>query len=234
MNILESSVSCKPASMQNLNQGCIAAPLQIERRTLSEIFSDTATDTAGLGFLLATLPCSSFPIFWVQDRLSRLETGHPYIPGLPKRTIIRVDVSRPVDVLWAMEEGLRCTSLAAVIGELWGNPKALDFTATKRLALRAERYGVPCWLIRRAASPDLSAARNRWRMSALPSLPNRDDPKAPGDPRWRVELFRSRHAQPGTWIATHERATDRVGLSASLLDGTMAEGDGMAKHRAAR
>lgn len=234
MNTLESSVSCKPASMQNINTGRIAVPLQPECHTLSEIFSGTATDAAGLGFLLAKLPCGTTPIFWVQDRLSRLETGQPYIPGLPGRTIIRIDVSRPVDVLWAMEEGLRCTSLAAVIGELWGNPKALDFTATKRLALRAERYGVPCWLIRRAALPDLSAARNRWRISSLPSLPNPHDAKAPGDPRWRAELFRSRHAQPGTWIATHERAADRIGLSAPFLDGTMAEGDGMAKHRATR
>ena len=34
----------------------------------------------------------------------------------------------------------------AVIGELWGDPAALDFTATRRLAVAAERSGVaPVW-----------------------------------------------------------------------------------------
>ncbi|WP_339764682.1 hypothetical protein [uncultured Sulfitobacter sp.] len=209
-------------------------PAQTQSHTLSEIFPTAVTDTAGLGFLLAKLPHSTAPVFWVQDRLSRQETGHPYLPGLPDRPIIRIDVNRPVDVLWAMEEGLRCTSLAAVIGEVWGNPKVLDFTASKRLVLRAERYGIPCWLVRRAASPDLSAARNRWRVTSLPSLPHPDDPKAPGDPRWQVELFRARHTQPGTWIATHDRTADRVDISASVRDGPMAKSDGKAQHRAAR
>lgn len=79
--------------------------------------------------------------------------------------MIRVDVSRPADVLWATEEGLRCKALSCVIGEIWGDSPALTFTATKRLAMCAEAHKVPCWLIRHAASPDLSAARDRWRIA---------------------------------------------------------------------
>jgi protein ImuA len=184
--------------------------------------------------VVAKLSRENTPLFWVQDRLSWQDTGRFYLPGLSGRPIIRVDASRPADVLWAMEEGLRCAALAAVIGEIWGNPRALDFTATKRLAMRTERYGTPCWLIRRAASPDLSAARNRWRVTSLPSSPNPDDPKAPGDPRWRVELFRSRRMQPGMWIATHDRAEDRIHLSAPFRDGAVAEDDGAGERRAAR
>ena len=45
------------------------------------------------------------------------------------------------DALWAMEQALGCADLAAVVGEVWGDPAALDFTATKRLALRAEASG---------------------------------------------------------------------------------------------
>lgn len=201
---------------------------------LSEVFATNAADAACAGFGLTRLPHGGVPLLWVQDRLSRQETGLPYLPGLSGRTIIRVDVNRPLDVLWAMEEALKSSSLGAVIGEIWGNPKALDFTATKRLVMRAERYSVPCWLIRRAASPDLSAARDRWRVTSLPSLPHPHDLKAPGDPRWRVELFRSRHAQPGTWIATYDRAADRVDMSAPFRDGAMAEGDGARERRAAR
>ena len=53
--------------------------------------------------------------------------------------LIHVEARDARDALWAMEEGLRCAALSAVIGELWGDPRALDFTATRRLAVAAER-----------------------------------------------------------------------------------------------
>lgn len=217
---------------------------------LSEVFATGPSDAAAVGFVLARLALGGrtqgqtqgqtqgkAPILWVQDRLSRQESGSPYLPGLPGlcgRPVIRVDVSRPADALWAMEEGLRCKALAAVIGEISGDPPALNFTATKRLALRAEASKVPCWLIRRAGSADLSAARDRWRITSLPSAPHPYDPQAPGAPRWRAELFRSRHHQPGIWVTGDERAADPVSLSAAFRDGTLAAGDGKAERRAAR
>lgn len=228
---MESRVLCNSSAIENRASPTLR---QAQSDTLSEVFAPVAADPACTAFALTRLSCAKAPLFWVQDRLSRQEAGLPYLPGLAGRALIRVDLSHPRDVLWAMEEALKYASLGAVIGEVWGNPKVLDFTATKRLAMRAERYHVPCWLIRRAATPDLSAARNRWRVTALPSQPHPHDPKAPGDPRWRVELFRSRHAQPGTWIATHDRATDRLDLSAPFRDGTLAQGDGARAHRAAR
>ncbi len=183
---------------------------------------------------MSHLPRGEAPVLWVQDRMSQKEAGRPYLPGLGRRTVICVEVSRPVDVLWALEEGLRCTALGLVVGEVWGDPGALDFTATKRLAMRSEHYKVPCWLVRRSASPDLSAARNRWRVVSLPSLTHPEDPKAPGDPRWKVELFRSRDQRPGTWVARYDRAADRIDLSAPFRDGAVAEDDGAQWSRAAR
>ncbi|MBE0413134.1 hypothetical protein, partial [Yoonia sp.] len=166
------------------------APWQVAvpvlRHTLSEAFSATATDAGIVGFVLSRAAQTDAPILWVQDRLSQRETGQPYLPGLRRKSVIRVDVSRAADVLWAIEEGLRCKALSCVIAEIWGNPPALNFTATKRLAIRAEAGATPCWLIRRAAAPDLSAARDRWRIASLPSLPHPDDPQAPGAPRWQA------------------------------------------------
>ena len=204
--------------------------------TLSEIFTGSAIDAGAVGFVLTRIRHRDHaPILWVQDRLSQKEAGRPYIPGLnTPRPILRVDVTRPADVLWAMEDGLRCKSLSAVIGEVWGDPPALNFTATKRLALRSEAGDIPCWLVRRTASPDLSAARDRWRVTSLPSSPHPDDPKAPGDPRWRVELFRSRRASPGEWVVSYDSTADRVDFSAPFRDGAMAEDDGKGRQRAAR
>ena len=168
---------------------------------LSEVFAETVGDAAAVGFVLSRLVRGTGPVLWVQDRLSRRETGRPCLAGMGACEVLMLDVARPLEVLIAVEEGLRCKALSAVVAEIYGNPPALDFTATKRLALRAEASGVPCWLVRHGGAPDLSAARDRWRVGSLPSAPNPDDARAPGDARWRVELFRSRDKQPGLWVA---------------------------------
>lgn len=212
-------------------QGNHPAPLT---HTLSEVFPETAVDAAAVGFVLARLPRNTAPLLWVQDRLSRRETGRPCLAGIgTARPVIMVSLSRAVDVLWALEDGLRCHGLGAVVGEIWGDPPALDFTATKRLAMRAEAADLPCWLIRRAASPDLSAARDRWRVASLPSAPHPHDALAPGAPRWALDLFRSRRVKPGQWVGTYDRAADHLDLSAPVRDGTLAAGDGTAGQRAA-
>lgn len=201
--------------------------------TLSEVFPDTATDAAAVGYMLSRLPRSAAPVLWVQDRLSRRESGRPYLAGIgTDRPVIMVDLSRAADVLWAMEDGLRCRALAAVIGEIWGDPPALDFTATKRLAMRSEAAKVPCWLIRRAGSANLSAARDRWRIGARPSAPNPHDAAAPGLPRWSLELFRSRRLKPGQWVAEYDRTQNRLYRAATSGDGPLAAGDGAGRNRA--
>lgn len=202
--------------------------------TLLEAFPAAPADASVMGFVLSRLPRTNAPILWVQDRLSRKEAGFPALAGMgADHPIIMVDLSRAADVLWAMEDGLRCRSLAAVIGEVWGDPPALDFTATKRLAMRAEAADVSCWLIRRAASPDLSAARDRWRIASLPSALHPYDAQAPGAPRWSLDLFRSRRMQPGQWVATYDSAADRVHFAAPVRDRTLEPRDGAAGERAA-
>lgn len=202
--------------------------------TLCEVFSAAASDGSGSAFALSMLPKRAGPLFWVQDSLSAKEAGRPYLPGLKMdRPLIHITLSRAADVLWAMEEALGCATLGAVIGELWGAPPSLDFTATRRLAMRAEAGNLPCWLIRHAATPDLSAARSRWRITSLPSETHPHDGQAPGNPRWKVDLFRSRQTPPGTWVATHDRAADRISFSATFRDGAVAEADATAGQRAA-
>lgn len=195
--------------------------------TLSEAFSPRLLDGAAGGFVLAMLghtgsPAARGTVLWAQDHLSRREAGLPCLAGIG-RSLLRVDVPRAVDVLAAMEDGL--AARMPVVGEVYGAPAAVDFTATRRLAMRAEAAGVPCWLIRHGAQPDASAARQRWLVEAAPSAPHPDDPLSPGDPRWRVELFRSRMARPGVWSVTHDRTKDRVRFSALAGDGALAARD---------
>ncbi|MEO6152661.1 MAG: recA-like protein [Croceibacterium sp.] len=142
-------------------------------------------------------------LLWVQDAASLKLTGRPYRPGLPaglRRRLVHVAVRTPEDALFALEEGIRCRELACVIGEIAGNPRALDFTASRRLSMAAEKHGVPLYLVRLDAAHDLSSARLRWQVGAAPSPPPRWNAHAPGTPAWRAELFRARGHAPGQWV----------------------------------
>ncbi len=147
------------------------------------------------------------PLLWVQDALSIRRTGRPYRPGLPpalRHRVIHVATRDAADALFALEEGMRCRDLACVIGEIAGNPRALDLTASRRLGLAAERHGVPLFLVRHDAARDISSARMRWQVRSTHSPPPRWNPVAPragaGTGSWHVELFRSRAHAPGEWI----------------------------------
>ena len=172
--------------------------------TLSELFSAHPRDAGTSGFLLTQLPRGK-PLLWVQERMAMLEAGRIYPPGLGVSELIHVAARDARTVLWAMEEGLRCSALGAVIGEIWGDPAALDFTATRRLAVAAERNGVAAFVIRPGGHANLSGARMRWRIASAPSLPNLLDPRAPGAPAWEAELFRARGFAPGRWSIAGER-----------------------------
>ena len=141
-------------------------------------------------------------LLWVQDRAAVRLTGRPYRHGLPpelRHRLIHVEARTPEDALFALEEGLRCRDLAFVLGEIAGNPRTLDFTASRRLSLAAEKHGVPLWLVRLEAQPELSSARMRWKVAAAPSAPARWNAAAPGQPAWHAELFRARSHPPGEW-----------------------------------
>jgi protein ImuA len=160
-------------------------------------------------------------LLWVQDRMAILESGRVHPPALPSQDLIHVEARDARDALWAMEEGLRCTALSCVIGEIWGDPRALDFTATRRLAVAAERSGVAAFLIRLGGHANLSGARMRWRIASAPSLANALDPRAPGAPAWDAELFRARGVPPGRWRIAHE--ADRFHLVAASGDRALGE-----------
>ena len=171
--------------------------------TLSELFATHPRDGGWAGLVLAQVDAGK-PLLWVQERMAILESGRVYPPGLPSQNLIHVAARDARAALWAMEEGLRCSTLSAVIGEIWGDPAALDFTATRRLAVASERTGVAAFLIRLGGHANLSGARMRWRIASLTSLSNPFDPRAPGAPAWDAELFRARGVAPGRWRIARE------------------------------
>ncbi|HEX6443420.1 MAG TPA: hypothetical protein VF007_14610 [Stellaceae bacterium] len=94
--------------------------------------------------------------------------------GLDPARLVLVVAKRDDEILWAMEEGLRASGLAAVVGEVG----RLPMVAGRRLQLAAERSGITALLLRRwrnaeeaaAERERPSAALTRWRVGALPSI----------------------------------------------------------------
>ncbi|WP_229447524.1 ImuA family protein [Nitratireductor sp. B36] len=157
---------------------------------------------AGIGFgicLLARL-LRERPgkILWVVPNHMANREAALYPPGLaalgldPNR-MIQVEARKPIDVLWALEEGLSHAPLAAVAGLLPDKARAYDFAASRRLGLRAARHGVTALLMRdRHACAENTAAETRWSVSTLPSHTLYPGQAGPGAPHWRLQLLKCR------------------------------------------
>lgn len=134
--------------------------------------------------------------------------------GLDPARVLHVAVRRDADVLWAAEEGLRCGALAAVLADLDG----ADFTASRRLSLAAQEGKTPALMLRDDRLGPASAAASRWRVAALPGAPDPFDARAPGNPRWALELVRCRGGRPMTCKVEWNRETGAFGLASALAD----------------
>ncbi|NJM26211.1 MAG: Error-prone repair protein ImuA [Bacteroidia bacterium] len=133
----------------------------------------------------------------------------PYPPalrafGLQPDNIIFVQLKREKEILWAMEESLKCSALSTVVCEL----SHIDFTASRRLQLAVEQSQVTGFIIHnhcRKVQP--TACVSRWSVSPLSSEPvsidnlNADTEALPGVgfPKWNVQLLRMRNGKPGSW-----------------------------------
>lgn len=179
---------------------------------------------AGFAAGVAALSCASsrFPqagrdhksAVWIAEDMALAESGALHGPGLldiglaPER-LVTVAAGHRRDLLWAMEEALRCRSVGVVIGELRGG--ALDTVAVRRLSLAAAESGALAVLLRAAPEGDASTAATRWIVSAAPSAPN---PYGLGIPCLTAQLTRNRRGPVGTWIIEWSENDARFSLAA--------------------
>jgi protein ImuA len=158
-------------------------------------------------------------ILWCRQPTG-LHDAPPYAPALaqwfdPAR-LLMVTTRREEDLFWAMEEGLRCPGIAAVLGET----RAADPTAGRRLSLAAEKNGRPALLLRAQPAPAQSVCVTRWRVASAPSpdlAPN------PVRVRWRIELRRNRYGTPSveeipSWLVEWNDETHRLAVVPQTRD----------------
>jgi protein ImuA len=113
-------------------------------------------------------------IVWIAEDLGQAESGVLYGPGLdgcgiPPERLLTVTVAHRRDLLWAMEEALRCRSAGVVIGEMRAG--SLDGVAVRRLSLAAAESGALALLLRTVPPEDASTAATRWIVGAALQSP---------------------------------------------------------------
>lgn len=211
------------------------------RGALHEIFAaDAGIATAFCALLAGRLSSDdgASSILWC-ERPWTLDAGALYGPallqfGIDPARVILVRARRDADALWAMEEGLHCGKLAAVVGEI----ASMSLTDSRRLQLAAEETGVTALMLRpKTDNPAPSAAATRWRLDATrhaadaadadrappPGQANDNELGQSGPPglhtaRWRAELFRCRGGISANWMMEWNDETGNFSVAAEICD----------------
>jgi protein ImuA len=201
----------------------------LARGGLHEIFPAEAADATaatgfGIGLALRAMAGTGF-MAWIRQAFAETEAGRLHAPGLaafgldPSRLIL-VRTRDIVGVLRAGVEAARCPGLDIALIEPWGHHRTLDLTATRRLALAAEKSGVTIILLRPGAMAEPSAALTRWRVAASASAPLAAN--APGHPVFDVTLLRHRAGLSGMrwrleWDHEHHQFRQAAPLSGAVV-----------------
>jgi protein ImuA len=152
---------------------------------------------AAAGFALAVAKrAAPLRLIWISEDMALAESGAPHGTGLDAfglapEQLVTVSAAHRRDLLWAMEEALRCGATTAVIGEIRAG--IVDGVAIRRLSLAAVESGTLALLLRTEPPNDASTAATRWLVGAAPSI-------VPGTPRLAAQLVRNRRGPTGTWI----------------------------------
>ncbi|MEJ7768419.1 MAG: Error-prone repair protein ImuA [Chitinophagaceae bacterium] len=155
---------------------------------------DAAATGGFIAGLLADLMRSGGASVWISSVRNIFPPALKFF-GIEPHRIIFVDMQQEKDVLWAIEEALKCEGLAAVIGEL----QEISFTGSRRLQIAVEQSRVTGFLIRNHPRKLQSiACVSRWKIRPLPSKLDNGMPGI-GFPRWTVDLLKARNGKPGTW-----------------------------------
>jgi len=140
--------------------------------------------------------------------------------GIEPHRVIFLNLLRDKDVLWVMEEALKCKGLAAVIGEV----SALDFKQSRRLQLAVEQSHVTGFVLRNASEKlGSTACAARWQVKPLPSETVAGLPGL-GLPRWQVELLKVRNGQPGKWMVEWDEGKFVPVMETAVLERSLGYG----------
>ncbi len=186
---------------------------------------------AGRAAALALMACcaaelpgaSVMRLVWMQTRAASRRWGLPGGEGLEEvglnpRNLLLVESGNERELLWALEQALDCPGLLAVVGCLPSAERHYNFTASRRLSLRARRSGSRIFLARGDRIREATSAQTRWRVDPCPSAPSGlvwRGFELPGARSWRLRLERAPGWTPGVWHIEWSEHENRLRLAAS-------------------
>jgi protein ImuA len=169
-------------------------PLGAMHEFLTEKSEDASATGGFIAGLLSALMQNNGTTLWI-SACRKIFPPALKAFGIQPENFIFIDLKNEKDVIWAMDEALKCGALTAVVGEM----REISFTASRRLQLAVERSQVTGFILRsRLGKLNTTACVSRWRITPLPS-DLIDDLPGIGFPKWRVELLKVRNGKPGSW-----------------------------------
>jgi protein ImuA len=170
-------------------------PLGAVHEFLSNLPEDAAATGGFITALLSPmLKMNSGVIVWIGKSRTVFPPALKSFGIQPDRCIF-LDLQNERDVLWAMDETLKCNAITAVICEL----REISFTASRRLQLAVERSNVTGFIVlNNNKKLTTTACVSRWRITSIPSK-QIDGLPGVGFPTWKVELLRMRNGKVGVW-----------------------------------
>ena len=182
-----------PAAIKNAFPNA-AFPLGAVHELIADSLEDAAATSGFISAILASIMKNAGSCIWINRSQSVFPPALKSF-GISPDNIIFIYLKKEKEILWAMEEALKCTGLSAVIGEV----QDLSFNASRRLQLAIEQSQVTGFIVRRnPRSLNTTASLARWKITSLPGELPAGMPGV-GFPRWNVELLKVRNGKPGSW-----------------------------------
>lgn len=155
---------------------------------------DLSATSGFMAVLLGKLMQNNGACIWIGSATTLFPPALNFF-GIEPHRMIFINPKKQKDILWCLEEALKCEPLAAVVGEL----KEIDFTASRRLQLAVEKSSVTGFILRHQPRQlNTIAAVTRWKITPLPSQLE-DGMPGMGFSRWQVALQKVRNGKPGVW-----------------------------------
>ncbi|MGQ8335249.1 ImuA family protein [Sunxiuqinia sp. A32] len=158
-----------------------------------------------LSNLVSTLMCKNGTCLWIGVQRKVFPPALIFF-GIEPHRVIFIDVKQPKEVLWVMEQALKCAALSAVVAEL----RDISFAESRRLQLAVEQSRVTGFLHRiQPCTKSTLACVSRWKITPMPSQAS-DGLPGVGSPRLEVELEKIRNGRPGIWHFEWEDSSFRI------------------------
>lgn len=169
-------------------------PLSVNHEFISTTATEAASTQGFISAILGMLLKKGGYCLWIGKRKQVFPAALSAYGITPDR-IIFVDLKTEKEVLWTLEQALKCHALLAVVGEV----RELDFANSQRLQLAVEQSRVTGFVHRhQPRSLHALACNTRWKITPIASQPEEGMPGL-GCPTWNVELLKVRNGRPGSW-----------------------------------